>query len=57
MWELEAFVLKAYRTICDPCAFSKKKDGILLCTKCTENVKDSSGKILPNKEGNFAYAT
>ena len=51
------FVLKAYRTICDPCAFSKKKDGILLCTKCTENVKNSSGKILPNKEGNFAYAT
>ncbi len=27
-------VFKAYRIICDPCAFKDKKTGILYCTKC-----------------------
>ena len=33
------WVFKAYRTICDKCATQEKSNGILLCTKCGENVK------------------
>lgn len=33
-------VIKAYRVICDKCAESKKKEGIMQCTKCCKNVKE-----------------
>ena len=41
-------VLKAYRTICDPCS---GKDGKKLCTKCAADVK-----TLRNAEGQAKYA-
>ena len=37
------FVFKAYRTICDICATEKKKEGVLLCTKCNINVLSEGG--------------
>lgn len=44
-------VFKAYRIICDPCAFKDKKTGVLYCTKCTLNVK-----LLTNAVGSHHYA-
>lgn len=44
-------VRKAYRHICDPCAVKDKKDGVLLCTKCSVNVK-----LLKNIDGFNNYA-
>ena len=42
---------KAYRIICDVCAIEKRKEGVLLCTKCQVNVKQ-----IPNADGAMTYA-
>jgi len=45
-------VIKAYRALCDFCATKDKQEGICLCTKCGENVKQ-----MTNAEGRNHYAT
>mmetsp|Transcript_8504 Transcript_8504/g.14314 ORF Transcript_8504/g.14314 Transcript_8504/m.14314 type:complete len:242 (-) Transcript_8504:104-829(-) len=47
----EPRITKAYRQICDGCAVAGKKEGVLLCTKCNQNVL-----LLKNNQDQAHYA-